>query len=96
MGALFCDRWADPTCGEPRLSRAFISVGSVDIIEMSSSFRSQIVHLLFLHWLMVIQGKQKTLLTLRQAGFGKINLLLPAHLRLIQIRFVELPLIRRG
>ena len=65
MGALFCDRWADPVYGEPRLSRAFISFVSVDIIEMSPSFRSQIVHLSLLHLLAVIQGKQKTLLTLR-------------------------------
>ena len=65
MGALFCNRWADPTGGEPRLSRARFDSVSVDIIEMSPSFRSQIVHLSFFHWLMVIQGKQKTLLTLR-------------------------------
>src|SRR2546427_959320 len=63
IGALLCDRWADPTCGEPRLSCARFNFVSVDIIEMSPSFRSQIVHLSFLHWLTVIQGKQKTLLT---------------------------------
>ena len=65
IGALFCDRWAYPTGGEPRLSRARFSFVSVDIIEMSPSFRSQIVHLSFLDWLSVIQGKQKTLLTSR-------------------------------
>lgn len=61
MGALFCDRWADPTCGEPRLSCARFNLVSVDIIKMSPSFRSQIVHLS----LSVIQGNKKTLLTLR-------------------------------
>jgi hypothetical protein len=48
-GALLRERWADPTGGEPRLSRAHISFVSVDIIKMSPSFRSQIVHLSFLH-----------------------------------------------
>ena len=57
MGALFCVRWADPTRGEPRLSRALISFVSVDIIEMSPSFRSQIVHLSLS--LSVISGKTK-------------------------------------
>jgi hypothetical protein len=45
--ALPGERWADPTGGEPRLSRAYISIVSIDIIEMSPSFRSQIVHLSF-------------------------------------------------
>ena len=65
IGALFCDRWAYPTGGEPRLSRALSSFVSVDIIEMSPSFRSQIVHLSLLRFTSVIQGKQKTLLTSR-------------------------------
>src|SRR5215216_553649 len=30
--ALLCDRWADPTGGEPRLSCAYISFVSIDII----------------------------------------------------------------
>ena len=64
-GALLCDRWAEPTGGEPRLSCARFNFVSVDIIEMSPSFRSQFVHLSLLHLLSVIQGKQKTLLTLR-------------------------------
>ena len=63
IGALLCERWAEPTGGEPRLSRAFFSFVSIDIIEMSPSCRSQIVHLSFS--LSVIQEKQKTLLTLR-------------------------------
>ena len=62
-GALICRRWAHPTGGEPRLSRARISFVSVDTIKMSPSFRSQIVHLSLS--LSVIQGKQKTLLTFR-------------------------------
>ena len=46
IGALLGDRWADPTGGEPRLSRALFRFVSVDIIiEMSPSFRSQFVHL---------------------------------------------------
>ena len=58
-GALFGDQWADPTGGEPRLSSARFSFVSVDIIEMSPSFRSQIVHLSLLHRLSVIHGKTK-------------------------------------
>ena len=65
IGALLCEQWAWPIGGEPRLSGACLSFVSIDIIKMSPSFRSQIVHLSFFHWLMVIQGKQKTLLTLR-------------------------------
>ena len=65
MGALFSDTWVEPTGGEPRLSRASISFVSVDIIEMSPSFRSQIVHLSLLPLVAVIHGKPKTLLTLR-------------------------------
>src|ERR1041385_447145 len=68
MDALFCDRWAYPSGGEPRLSRARFNFVSVDIIEVSPSFRSQIVHLSFLHWLMVIQGKQKPCLHLGKQG----------------------------
>ena len=65
LGALACGRWADPIGGEPRLSCARFSFVSVDIIEMSPSFRSQIVHLSFLHSVSVTHGKQKTLLTSR-------------------------------
>ena len=56
-GAQFCQRWGHPTGGEPRLSRARFSFVSVDIIEMSPSFHSQIVHLSFVNWLMVVQRK---------------------------------------
>jgi hypothetical protein len=72
IGALLCERRAWPIGGEPRLSCARFNFVSVDIIEMSPSFRSQIVHLSLLRFTSVTQGKQKTLLTLRQAGFGKI------------------------
>jgi hypothetical protein len=65
MGALFRDRWADPTGGEPRLSRAFLRFVSIDIIKMSPSFRSQIVHLSFECFLLLIREKLKTLLTLQ-------------------------------
>src|SRR5580765_7962163 len=47
IGALFLERWADPIGGEPRLSCACFNFVPVDIIEMSPSFRSQIVHLSF-------------------------------------------------
>jgi hypothetical protein len=40
-GALSCDRWADPTGGEPRLSRAFLCFVPGDIIKTSVSFCSQ-------------------------------------------------------
>ena len=42
-GANFSERWACPTGGEPRLSRANSSFVSVDIIEMSLQFRSPFV-----------------------------------------------------
>src|SRR5258706_2742037 len=45
IGPVLCDRWTYATGGEHRLSRARLSFVSVDIIEMSPSFRSQIVHL---------------------------------------------------
>ena len=70
-GALFCDQWAEPTDGEPRLSCARIRFVSVDIIEMSPSFRSQIVHLSFLHLLAVIHGKQKPCLLCGKQGLEK-------------------------
>jgi hypothetical protein len=58
-GALFGGRWAYPTGGEPRLSRACLVFVSVDIIKMSRSFRSQIIHLSFHRSLSVIEGKTK-------------------------------------
>jgi hypothetical protein len=97
IGALPDDLWADPIGGEPRLSCAHISIVLIDIIEMSPSFRSQIVHLSFLHWLMVIQGKQKPCLLFGKQGWkNSMVLLLPAYLRIIQIRFGGLPFIRCG
>src|ERR1043166_2435959 len=57
FGAYFSERWAEPTGGEPRLSCANFSFVSDDIIEMSLFFRSQYVHLSFLHSLSVIHGK---------------------------------------
>jgi len=62
-GAFLGNRWAWPLGGEPRLSRARLNFVSVDIIEMSPLFRSQIVHLSFV--LLVIRGRQKTLLIFR-------------------------------
>lgn len=55
--ALLLERWADPIGGEPRLSCASLSFVSIDIIEMSPSFRSQIVHLWFVDSVSVIQEK---------------------------------------
>ncbi len=43
--ALFGDRWADPTRGQPRLSCARFSLASVDILKMSRCSRSRSVHL---------------------------------------------------
>ena len=68
-GAHFCQRWGHPTGGEPRLSRARFSFVSVDIIEMSPSFRSQIVHLSFA--LVVIQGNKKPCLLCGKQGLEK-------------------------
>ena len=65
IGALLCERRAEPIGGEPRLSCARFSFVSIDIIEMSPSFRSQIVHLSLLRFSFCHSGKQKTLLTLR-------------------------------
>jgi hypothetical protein len=44
-GALLCDRWTESTGGEPRLSRAIFDFVSIDIIEMSPLFRSQVSYL---------------------------------------------------
>src|SRR5437763_1239790 len=41
FGALFCDPWADPTGGEPRLSRAVLIFVPGDIIKTSVLFYSQ-------------------------------------------------------
>ena len=65
----------------------------------SSRCRLRFVHRSFTFRLSlaVIQGKQKTLLTFGKQGLENIIvLLLPAHLRDIQIRFMGLPLIRLG
>jgi hypothetical protein len=70
LGAHFLERWADPTGGEPRLSRATFIIVSIDIIEMSPSSQSQFIHLSVR--VLIIRGKQKTLLALRLAGFGEI------------------------
>src|ERR1039457_476758 len=40
-GALGCDLWAEPTGGEPRLSRAFLCFVPGDIIKTSVAFYSQ-------------------------------------------------------
>ena len=40
-GALLCDRWAHPTGGEPRLSRAFLIFRSADIFKTSFRYLSQ-------------------------------------------------------
>ena len=98
MGALPCDRWADPTGGEPRLSRARFSFVSVDIIKMSPSFRSQIVHLSFLRFAFGCSGKTKNpaYIAVSRVWKNSMVLLLPAYLRGIQIRFGGLPFIRHG
>ena len=70
-GALFCERWADPTGGEPRLSRASFSLVSVDIIEMSPSFRSQIVHLSLLRLLQLFRENKKPCLLCGKQGLEK-------------------------
>jgi hypothetical protein len=72
IGALLCDRWAEPTGGEPRLSRAFFSIVSVDIIEMSPSFRSQIVHLSLLQVAFDHSRKTKNPAYLSVSRVGKI------------------------
>ena len=43
FGALLGDQWADPTGGEPRLSRAFLCFAASDIIKTSVYFYSQCV-----------------------------------------------------
>ena len=50
IGTLLCEQWAWPIGGEPRLSGACLSFVSIDIIKMSPSFRSQIVHLSLLRF----------------------------------------------
>ena len=65
LGARLRSRWADPTGEEFVLLCAIFSFATADIIETSLGYRSQTVHLSFLHWLILVQGKQKTLLTFR-------------------------------
>ena len=93
IGALLCDRGAWPFGGEPRLSRARFSCVSVDIIEMSPSFRSQIVHL-SLSSSVIQETKNPAYFAVSRVWRNLMVLLLPAYLRVIQIRFGELPLIR--
>jgi len=86
MGALFCDRRADPTGGEPRLSSALFSFVSVDIIEMSPSFCSQMVHLSF-SFRLFTENKKPCSHRVSRVGKFRMDLLLPAYLRFIQISF---------
>jgi hypothetical protein len=67
IGALLCNRWTYSTGGEPRLSCAGFNFVSVDIIEMSPSFRSQIVHLSLS--LSVIHGNKKPCLLCGKQGW---------------------------
>ena len=67
-GARLRSRWADPTGGKPRLSCAKFSLVSADIIEMSSGYRSQSVHLSLRPFSPSVSGKQKTLLTRGKQG----------------------------
>ena len=61
FGAPFSDLWAEPIGGEPRLSCALISFVFGDIIEMSLSYNSQFVHLLFslVSFYIAVQGNKK-------------------------------------
>src|SRR5689334_22698819 len=94
IGALLCERWTDPTGGEPRLSGALFNFVSMDIIEMSPSFRSQIVHLSF-SFQLFRKNKNPAYFAVSRVWKNRV-LLLPAYLRVIQIRFGGLPLIRHG
>jgi len=70
-GALLRDQWAETTGGEPRLSCARFNFVSVDIIEMSPSFRSQIAHLSLLRFTSVIQENKKPCLLCGKQGLEK-------------------------
>jgi hypothetical protein len=66
LGALFGDLWAEPTGGEPRLSRASFCFVPGDIIKTSSFVCSQCFA--FRCRVLLLQscmGKQKTLLPFR-------------------------------
>jgi hypothetical protein len=69
-GALGCDLWAEPTGGEPRLSRAVLCFVPGDIIKTSVSFDSQCYafryRVSFLSQFRM--GKQKTLLPSGKQG----------------------------
>jgi hypothetical protein len=96
-GARIRSRWADPTGGEPRLSCAIFSFAKADIIETSLCYSSQIVHLSFLQlFLSFMENKKPCLLRGKQGLKNSMILLLPAYLRVIQIRFKDLPFIRTG
>ena len=93
LGARLRSRWANPTGGKPRLSCARFSFVSVDIIEMSPSFRSQIVHLSFNgHQTSLLQGNKKP--CSRFGKQGERNRFLssePAYTKSIQTTFGLLP-----
>ena len=93
-GAHFCDPWAKPTGGEPRLSRARFRFVSIDIIEMSPSSRSQMLHLSF-RFRSFTGNKKPCFLSVSRVRKNLV-LLLPAYLRFITIRFKGAPFIRPG
>jgi len=70
-GVLACDRWADPTGGEPRLSHALLRCVSGDIIETSSCYRSQCVILSYRVQVLIVHGQTKSPAADRQAGLWK-------------------------
>jgi hypothetical protein len=59
LGALFSDLWAVPTGGMPRHSCALIRLALSDIIETSSCYRSQTVHLSLPPFHRQFQGNKK-------------------------------------
>jgi hypothetical protein len=66
-GALFNDRWANPSGGKPRLSCASIRLVLWDIVKTSFDYNSQLVHLSLVLFI-TVSGEQKTLLARGKQG----------------------------
>jgi hypothetical protein len=97
-GALVGDRWADPTGGEPRLSRAVLRFVPGDIIKTSVPFFSQCAafrcRVLLLS---VLHGQTKNPASVSVSRVWKsYDVRLPAHLESIRVGFGLLPTIGPG
>lgn len=95
IGARLRSRWADPTGGKPRLSGTIFSFATADIIETSSCYCSQFVHLSLSCSPAIPENKKPCsheVSRVEKFAFDP----LPAYLQIIQVHFGALPAIRSG